>query len=373
MLKNIMVNATSATIGGSLTILNQFIENIDNGLDKNKKYYIFVPITSPLKSFDNVVIIPIMAKKYIDRINWDLNGMKRWCKKNDIKPDLIISLQNTAVAFGGVPQIIYLHQSLPYAKESSWNILKKDERKMWFYKYIYKMWINLSVKKQHYIVVQTEWMKEAIKKSGYNENKIIVSRPKINPIDINKVKKLDKKNKKYLFYPAADYKYKNHTIVVEAMKILLDKDPQIVNDIRIIFTLDKEANINEKIIKYGLDGTIKLIGSLKYEDVLSYYRSSDIILFPSYVETFGLPLVEASYFEKTIIASDCFYSREVLDGYNMVDFVKYNDASSWSNAIIENLKHNKGNNIPYNQNGENGWEKIFNLIDSIVQPNGGES
>lgn len=366
-MKNIIVNATSATIGGSLTILNQFIENIDNGLDKSKKYYIFVPVTSILKSFDNVVIVPIKAKKYADRIKWDLYGMKKWCKKNDIKPNLIVSLQNTAVAFRGIPQIVYLHQPLPYAKESSWNILKKDERKMWFYKHIYKIWINLSVQKHHYIVVQTEWMKEAIAKSGYNENKIIVSKPKINPIDINKVNKLDKKNKKYLFYPAADYKYKNHNIIVEAVRILSEKDPQIVNDIRVIFTLDKEVNVYDKIIKYGLEDTIKMIGHLKYEDVLSYYRTSDIILFPSYIETFGLPLVEASYFGKTIVVSDCSYSREVLDGYKMVDFVKYNDAINWSNAIVENLRHNNmESEIRYNTNCENGWGEIFSLIDSIV-------
>lgn len=36
MKKNIVVNATSATVGGSLTILNQFIENICDDSDKDK-------------------------------------------------------------------------------------------------------------------------------------------------------------------------------------------------------------------------------------------------------------------------------------------------------------------------------------------------
>jgi len=359
--KNILVNATSATSGGSLTILNQFIDNI---IDVDKNYYLFVPAILNLKSFDNVIIVPIDAKEYIDRMKWDLYGLKKWCKQYEVKPNLIISLQNTAVLFGGIPQLIYLHQPLPYSKEASWNILKKEERKLWFYKYIYKIWIDISINKNHYIVVQTEWMRKAVAKSGYDEDKIIVSKPKINDININEVKSLDKGNKKYLFYPAADYKYKNHNIIIESVKVLSEKHPQFIKDIKIIFTLDEDTSIYKKIVHYGLEDTIKLIGKLKYEEVLSYYKSSDIVLFPSYVETFGLPLIEASYFKKNIVVSDCSYSREVLTGYNRAEFVQFNDAIAWGNAMVKNLNRHFDDNevsIP-----ENGWENIFDLIDVLA-------
>lgn len=368
MKKNILVNATSATSGGSLTILHQFIDNI---LDVDKKYYLFVPVTLNLESFNNVVIVPIDAKKYVDRIKWDLIGIKKWCKKHEVKPDLIISLQNTAVLFDGVPQLIYLHQPLPYSKESSWNVLKKGERKLWFYKNIYKIWIDLSIKKNHYIVVQTEWMREAVAKSGHDEDKIIVSKPEMNDIDINEVKNLDKENKKILFYPAADYKYKNHDIIVESMKILSEKHPQFIKNLTIVFTLDEDASIYKKIIQFGLVDNIKLVGKLKYEEVLSYYKSSDTILFPSYVETFGLPLIEASYFRKNIIVSDCSYSREVLNGYNKAAFVQYDDANSWSKAILKKVNdYSNVNevNVPNNEVSvlDNGWKKVFDLIDVLT-------
>lgn len=367
MKKNILVNATSVTSGGALTILNQFIDNIP---DVDKNYYLFVPAVLNLESFNNVIIVPIVAKKYRDRINWDLIGLKKWCKKHEIKPNLIISLQNTAVFFNEIPQLIYLHQSLPYSEESSWNVLKKEERKLWFYKYIYKIWIDLSIKKNHYIVVQTEWMRKAVVKSGYDENKIIISKPKIKDIDINEVNILDKGNKKYLFYPAADFKYKNHDIIVEAVKKLSEKNSEFINGIKIIFTLTEDANIYKKIVHYGLENTIKLVGELKYEEMLSYYKSSDLILFPSYVETFGLPLIEASYFKKNIIVSDCSYSREVLNGYNKANFVQFNDVISWGEAIINNMNHYCDDNeisIPDNKvsTSDNGWDNVFDLIDVL--------
>lgn len=364
MKKKILVNATSATIGGSFTILNQFIKNINNDIDKNKVYYIFVPVTSKLKSFDNIVIVPVKAKKYFDRIKWDLVGIKKWCKDNAIKPNLIISLQNTAVLFNNIPQVIYLHQPLPYAKESSWNFFKKDERKMWFYKYVYKIWIDFTIKKNHYIVVQTEWMKDAIIKSGYSKEKVIVSKPEIDNIEVDKIKCINKYNEKFLFYPAADYKYKNHDVIVEAVKKLSISNGELMKDLRILFTLNKNSKIYSKIVNYGLEKNIKFLGNLKYEEVLRYYKSSDVILFPSYIETFGLPLIEGSYFGKKILVSDCKYSREVLEGYKMSEFIEYNKIEAWSEAIKKSLE--SYDLLPMIKNEVNGWNEFFELINRVL-------
>ena len=49
-----------------------------------------------------------------------------------------------------------------------------------------------------------------------------------------------------------------------------------------------------------------------------YARS--ILVFPSYVETFGLPLLEARKSGTYILASDCSFSREILEGYEKALF-----------------------------------------------------
>lgn len=365
MKKNILVNATSATVGGSLTILNQFIENIDNDLDKNKTYYIFVPVTSNLKSFDNIVIIPIKAKKYLDRIKWDLFGMKKWCKGSNIKPNLIVSLQNTGVLFGKIPQVIYLHQSLPFAKESSWSLLKKDERKMWFYKYLYKIWIDCTIQKNHYIVVQTKWMKDAVIKSGYSKDKIIVSRPEINNINVDKIECIDKDYKKFLFYPAADYKYKNHIILIKAIKIMTEKDISIKGKFKILFTLDRKSIIYKQVVEFGIEDYFEFLGPLKYEEVLSYYKGCHAVLFPSYIETFGLPLIEASIFGKRILVSDCEYSSEILSKYSLVSFIPHNSVSRWEEEIRKSIIHYEEK--PNYFQGKNGWDSVFELINKVAE------
>lgn len=362
MNKVVLVNATSATVGGSLTILNQFIENID--ICSTKIYYIFVPINSHFESFCNVEFVPIEAKKYIDRIKWDLIGVKRWCKVKNIKPDLIISLQNTNVIYKDIPQIAYLHQPLPYAKESSWNLLKKDERKMWFYKYLYKVWINMTVRKNHHIIIQTEWMKRSIIDSGFLKENIIVAKPYIKDIDIEKIKTLNIDSDKILFYPAANYKYKNHDVIIEAINIIKNNSPNLVKKIKIIFTLDKESELKNKVEYYELSDTILFIGNQKYDNILSYFKSSDVVLFPSYIETFGLPLIEASIFGKKILVADCDYSKEVLNGYDLATYIKYDDAEAWSEAILCNLE--KYDEKPIVNEVKNEWKDVFNLINNIL-------
>ena len=144
--KVIFVNNPAAINGGALTILKQFIIYVAKKYSDRYKFYIFC--TADLKEFEceNIKIIDnIKGKKWIDRVYWDIIGLKRWSKNNNIDPDIIISLQNTGIgSFKNVKQIIYLHQSLPYYSNVKWNPFAKAERKYWFYRYIYK-YVDTSV------------------------------------------------------------------------------------------------------------------------------------------------------------------------------------------------------------------------------------
>lgn len=362
---NILVNATFATSGGALTILNQFIENVDYYNDKTKVYYIFVPehYHSICKK-SNINIISIKAKKHVRRIMWDMFGVRKWCEKNKIRPDLVISLQNTGVLIDNAPQIVYLHQALPFVKESKWSILKKDERLLWFYKHIYKLWIKLTVKKDYNIVVQTEWMKKLLITEGYMPKQITVSKPNINLIDRNIIAEKKMLKGVCFFYPAAQYKYKNHQVIIEAM-YHLKRNTVNLSNIKIFFTLDKDTTLKAKIDEYGLNDNIILLGNLSYEEVLVYYKNCEVILFPSYIETFGLPLIEASYFGNKIVVSDCNYSREVLGNYKLVKYVTYNDYEKWASAIMESI-------VPYKKEpqiiqDELGWNNFFNLENNLLK------
>ena len=129
MNKIVFVNATAATEGGALTILKQFLEVISIYSNKNIYYYVFCSLEE-LKIYQNKnirIINSIKGKKWLDRIKWELWGLKIWGKKEDIRADLVISFQNTGVNYyGDVAQLIYLHQSIPFFQTIKWDFFKKD-------------------------------------------------------------------------------------------------------------------------------------------------------------------------------------------------------------------------------------------------------
>lgn len=366
MKKVIFVNNTAAINGGALTVLKQFLEEIKQRRDESKIYYFFV--TAHLKEYECEyikIIDDIKGRQMLDRMKWDKFGMKSWAKKHNIKPDLVISLQNIAVSYKGVPQIIYLHQSLPYSEYSKWNLFKSDERKLWFYTNVYKHLIHNSIKKDMYISVQTNWMKEALIENGINEDKIIISKPKLKEFDINDIEDLFLDKEKYIyFYPADEYKYKNHRIILEALNYIKKNYEDKINNIKVIFTLDENSNSYNYCKENGLLDVVEFKSTLTYDKVLQYYKSCNCVLFPSYIETFGLPLIEASKFGKRILVADCKYSREVLEKYDNVKFIPHENYKKWAENIIQFDRAE----IDFNSDKliKETWNEFFNLIDTIL-------
>ena len=119
--------------------------------------------------------------------------------------------------------------------------------------------------------------------------------------------------------PLADkwVNHKNHINLIKAWRLLGD-DGIFPN---LVLTIDKNTNlssiIHENIKNFNLNIVIK--DNLKRNDVLDLYAKAGVLIFPSYIESYGLPLVEASYFNIPIIASELDYVRDILDPVETFD------------------------------------------------------
>ena len=65
-----------------------------------------------------------------------------------------------------------------------------------------------------------------------------------------------------------------------------------------------------------------------------------ITLFPSYIETFGLPLLEAKELNGIVLASDRPFSHEILDGYDKAIFIEWNNPDAWAREIKAQCSYN---------------------------------
>lgn len=341
MKKNVLVNATSLASGGGFTVLNQFMSGLStNPPDNGAVFYVFVPDSYKVNHSQAHIHCLTNSENpfYKNRNYWNLKGLRKWEKHQGIKADELFSLQNYyPYGFKSKKTFkrLYLHQPIPFF-EYKWRWFRKEERKLWFYQNIYYQLVKNSVNQSDQVIVQTDWFKcQLVKKIGIHESKVVVNKPILNQIDPNQYKSIEGlRGRKKLFFPADEYVYKNHEILYKAMNLLVNGTKQL-KELVLYVTLEKNNRMaRDYIRKFNLEEHIILTGKLSYEQVMRYYRSVDVLLFPSKVETFGMPLLESKAFGLPIIASDLDLYREVIGEYNQpVVYCDYNDENKWAQAI----------------------------------------
>lgn len=328
---NILVLDVAASESGALTILQQYYKEFQ--LDDRNHY--FLCVSKPqLESTERVTVLryPWVKKSWIHRLWFEMMIVPALIRKNNI--GRLFSLQNLILSNPSCERWIYLHNSLPFI-DISFSFRK--EPLMWVYQNVLGRIIFSSIKRADKVIVQTEWMKKAC----INRVKLCPERIEVSPPDVkiqNVVMCADRERvKSRLFYPATPLKYKNHIVVLQALKKL--KEQGKIGNLTLDLTL--QGNEND-LAKYIFDFVqqndlpVNFLGQLSRQQVMEHYSESTLI-FPSYVETVGLPLLEAKLSNTIVLASDCSFSNEILREYDGVKFFNPFDVDQLS-ELLENYR-----------------------------------
>lgn len=309
----IMVFDVPAEIGGALTVLLQYY---DKAISDIYNDWIFIISTPTLKKSENVTIknFPWVKRSWIHRLYFDWVIAPKLVRDHEI--DAVISLQNITIPRIQVNQTLYLHQALPFT-ERKFRIT--ENFKFWVYQNIIGKMIIQSIRRADTVIVQTQWIQNAaIIKSGTDANKFKVEPPSLS-VEVKKKYRYLPNRQSIFFYPSSAFPHKNHETIINACLELLKSG---ISDYSVIFTITGDENKHILEMKRrAIDAKlpIEFIGHISTDEVYEYYSKS-ILLFPSYVESFGLPLLEARAHGCPIIASDCSFAHEILNGHEPVSF-----------------------------------------------------
>ena len=152
-------------------------------------------------------------------------------------------------------------------------------------------------------------MKKKINKA---ETVQFVSQPKFDiSRDIKSLIYLQNKynfNKPFFFLPNQFWKHKNHMVVFEAICINKPKDYLIICSGEIFDHRDPSGDywnmIQNFIINNKLHKTIKILGSIPYDDVISLMKHSLAVINPSLFEGWSSSVEESKSIHKEIILSN---------------------------------------------------------------------
>ena len=112
-------------------------------------------------------------------------------------------------------------------------------------------------------------------------------------------------NKNYFLYVGRISIEKNLSFLIDIFYAFNQENDQFKLIILTPFSEDKYyKSIVKKIKKYNLQNKIIIKSDTNQSELISYYRNTKLILLPSHIESLGLIVLEAIYFNKFIITSD---------------------------------------------------------------------
>lgn len=173
-----------------------------------------------------------------------------------------------------------------------------------------RLWLKTRAHRVTHFIVQTKSMSKLLQSKLWRV-------PDIVPYTVlpKPVKKKNETTSKIIYdfvYIATSLPHKNHCHLIEAWKIMAK------NSIfpTLCLTIDKNNDlalfkwIDAKRKKHGLK--IEMVGELKHSEVQDLYNRSRALVYPSLIESLGLPLLEAATSGISIIASDLDYVHDII-------------------------------------------------------------
>ena len=303
--------------GGAFSILDDLLITFPL-VDENIQIQLYV-IPAQLRDFEvkgynfkNIKFKEVkISRYYIGRLIWQNLLLPFLFYKNSF--DHLFSFYNYGSYF--IPrQTIYFHQPLIF------DLSIYKDKKIKFKLIRFMSFLSFRFTKN--VIVQTPDFKKKICKI----NKSLESKIYVIPGGYHYLKSNDNVIGSDLYYNRIIYiahpsLHKNFDVLLEALALLNKGNGR---KIKLCLTLYKDAPLysrkadcqeTERLIelarKLNVYKYIEWMGVLGKSEVMKELQVSDMLVFPSLCESFGLPLVEAISVNRPIVAADLPYAHEV--------------------------------------------------------------
>ena len=359
--KLIIISAINLRSGGPLSILHDCLNYLDFALTNSYKVVALIHSNSIAPKTKNIHYIefPKSASCYLFRLYYEYFYFYRLSK--DLNPYVWLSLHDTSPRVNTIIQAVYCHNPSPFYK-----ITKKDfflDKNFALQSLLYKFIYLINIKKNNYVIVQQNWIKKEFKKAFKLKN-IIVAKPDTNLPVLNNIQK-NRNDKKIFFYPSFPRVFKNFEVICKAVTQI---DEKYKNLFEVYLTINGNENKYSQMLykKYQNVKNIKFIGFQSREKVFKIYAKSDCLIFPSKLETWGLPITEYKLFNKPILVSDLKYAHETIGDYNKVKFFNPNNSQMLAKYIVDFLEKKLDflKHSSKNQSGlrSSSWSELFDIL-----------
>ncbi len=292
------------------TGIGRYTKNLINNLlkiDEKTKYYLLTNGENiQLGKYNNLTVL---SSKPMKKGIWEKHFVPEMVRKHKISLFHNTRSGNTFFQPLDIPYITTVHDIIPLKFQHEFPEKVVERWKNALSPYLEQA--------EHIISVSNKTAEDLIEWSGINKKKITTIYQGID----NSVKKLPKDEARqkmknhyglehpYLLTIGRNQEYKNIKTLLQACSILPD---QIKQEYKLVITGNGAEKYEAIISEYNLEEFVKPLGYVPEELLQSLYCGSEVFIFPSLYEGFGLPPLEAMAFGVPVISSNMETMTEVL-------------------------------------------------------------
>lgn len=358
----IVISAVNFRSGGPLSVLNDCLQYLDYSLSSKYKIVALVHDKSIVNKTENIEYIefPKSVSSYFFRLYYEYIYFNKLSKA--LKPYLWLSLHDMSPKVEAKIQAVYCHNPSPFYRVALQELFLDPKFVLfsWLYKWVYR----LNIEANDYVIVQQEWLRNKFIKM-YNIKNIIVAYPDININISSNAIQSSASEKVRFFYPSFPRVFKNFEIICEAASRIQKK---YQDRFEILLTINGNENRYARWLynNYSHLENIKFVGLQSREKVYEIYAKTDCLVFPSKLETWGMPISEFKNYDRAILLADLGYAYETIGNYDKVKFFDPDNPevlAQLMGQVVEGDISFDDNNVikPLNPHSTN-WSGLFEIL-----------
>ena len=316
----IVVNAVTARMGGALSHLRNVVKAWKSASRDHDIWILASPVhveeLGSLSLPSNIHLLSPGASLHssASAFIWTYVSLPSLIKR--LQAEVLVSMHNLAPRINMCPTVLLVSNALYFSRIYEREIRGLDSRLYWDMR-LRRLLVKQSMSAADVVVTPTEALKEEILRMCKLERERIRVAPWGVDSSIFRTRKRESTSidgKANLLYVSHHAPHKGFPVLVEACRLLREADQA---DFGLTLTISENENRPHSdrtvamIRDLDLIDRVQIVGRKPQAETPRLYAAADIFVFPSYCESFGLPLVEAMASGLPILAADIPNNREI--------------------------------------------------------------
>jgi glycosyltransferase involved in cell wall biosynthesis len=320
----LVISAVNLTEGGPLTVLREVVQAAVSFFP-DWQVHVLVHERGLLRAPGAIEIpFPRSKRSWLYRLylEWFVFGRVAAA----LQPDVWLSMHDITPRVGSTRQYVYCHNPSPFCDVPIEG--ERFDRTFRLFRRYYGYLYGIFIKRNAAVIVQQDWLRDEFVRR-YGVGRVIVAYPQTSAVHSTRLVRRPIR----FIYPALARPHKNFEVLGDCAE-RLERDPRWKGEFLVTIDGTENAYAADILARFRSSRSLRFIGRQSPEQLDALYAECDALVFPSKLETWGLPLTEAKTRGLPILAADLHYAHETVGTCSSVRFFDPSDASALAALVL---------------------------------------